>query len=282
MRAGTWYNRWDRLIMSDVELIDRVDEADLEPFIIKWGYPCLERMAAARGLEWWTERYVLPADPTGEGTMLANAVDAGAKGVVINAEERVGWDRELGDKARQIVATVRTRHPDIPIWCAIDTRLDRMTQPYQRVLVEECDGVMPMIYPTLFRPDLPPDYVRRAFADCLDGSPRDFGGKAVWPALQCFAEGTAPHPGPSGLRAQIEEAEKRRLPGLTFYTAAAATEDEWRVIVEWRRETQAPVSAPETAIAELASNQRSIERRVGAIDFRLSEIGKAATARAPK
>jgi len=282
MRAGAWYNGWDSLIMSDEAVIDRVDEADLEPFIIKWGYVCLERKAAARGLEWWTERFVYPGDPVGEGTKLANAVDAGAKGIVINAEEGAGWQHELGAKASQIVSTIRSRHPQIPIWCAIDTRGDRMTQAYQRALVEECDGVMPMVYPTLFRPSCPADYVQRAFADCLDGAPRNFLGKPVWPVLQAFAEGQAPHPGPAGIRAQIDQAQRRRLPGLTVYTAAAATEDEWRVISQWRRDSQAPAGARETSIAELASRQRSTERRVLALDLRLREMGRAALAHPDK
>jgi hypothetical protein len=125
----------------------------------------------------------------------------------------------------RLVREFRRLQPRAELYASVDTRGNRLSLPYQRVLAEHVVGWMPMVYPAMFRPQRPAGFVRQAFADCLDG--KDFRGKPVLPTLQAFNR-----IGAVALRGEIDQTTDRGLSGYQLYTIAHATDEEWEVVVE--------------------------------------------------
>ncbi len=270
MNIAGWYNGYEPFFITTEKVVQRVLDANIEPLIVKYGHADVERAVTAAGSEWWTEKYVKPQRVERDGNQLADAVDAGARGVVINAEEGAGWHLTAGDVMERLIGIVRHRCPSTPIWVSLDTRADRLQQPYERAGVALADGVIPMVYPTLFWPSMPPGYVECAFADCLDG--KDFQGKPVRPAIQAFTEGAAPHPGPLGVRAQLDEVLRRRLDGCSIYTVGAATAEEWNAIRAWYRDHGGVPQAPISEVAELKIQLWGLGQVVMSLDAKVDRL----------
>jgi len=225
-RWAWWNENSDRSFNLDL-CVRRAKDARLVGAIIKWGYPKTEQAFTAAGIPWAVERYVKYSQPEVEGQRLANAVGVGAVAAIINAEEggdeQTGghWERDTdGQAMRTLIATFRQRCPDIELYASVDTRGDRLNDPYQRVLAQHIAGWLPMVYPLAFRPNRPSGFVTRAFADCLDG--KDFGGIPVLPTIQTY-DGI----GKQAVVDELAEVKRRGLPGCQAYTIPHATDEEW-------------------------------------------------------
>jgi hypothetical protein len=186
--------------------------------IVKWGYTSAREAFARAGIAWATERYVYPDQPEIEARRLADDIAAGARFAVVNAE--VEWEALDASPMRRLVAEFRRLQPRAELYACVDTRGNRTSLPYQRVLAEHVAGFMPMVYPGAFGQS-----VRDAFASALDG--RRFDGKPVLPAIQTYGG-----VGPSMVREQIEEVRRRGLRGYQAYTIAPASDAEWAVLTE--------------------------------------------------
>lgn len=219
MWKAAWYNGLGNFSPSQV--VERAQRAKLDAVIVKYGYPNVERALTDAGIGWGTERYVYPSQPISEATMLANAVDAGAKFVVINAE--VEWEYTTGEPMAQLIYALRHRHPHIPIYACTDTRGNRLSLPYQQVLAEHCQGWMPMVYPKAFYPAMTDSSVGWAFRDSL--TPLALTDIPIFPAIQTYD-----NIGPDAVREQVEYCELMECSGYSAYTIEHATEAEWEVL----------------------------------------------------
>lgn len=196
--------------------------------IVKAGY---YRVAALpfieAGIPVAADSYVKPDHPLAWGSHLGTAArDWGAKFAVINAEHE--WESLSAGEARAamvlLVMAVRDAGFQGELYASVDTRGTRVTLPYQRVLLEETVGFMPMVYPKAFRPSMPDGAVSLAFEDCLDGIV--FRVKPVLPTIQTYGG-----IGEAAVREQLAEVERRRLPGCQAYTIGHATDAEWAAFV---------------------------------------------------
>jgi len=213
-----WWNQNSSQSFDLAKMVQRAKDARLNGVIIKYGWPDVERAFTAAGFPFAVERYVYPTQPEKEATMLANAVDAGAIAAVINAE--VEWEPLGPEPMERLIAAFRARHPTVELYASVDTRGNRLSLPYQRVLAQHIAGWLPMVYPLAFRPSRPAGYVASAFADCLDG--KGFGGIPVLPTIQTY-DGI----GSSAVREELAEVKQRNLLGCQAYTICHATDEEW-------------------------------------------------------
>lgn len=217
-----WWNHYGRLSIDGC--VRRVREARLAGVIVKWGYHEARAAFARAGVPWATERYVYPDQPELEAQRLAEDVGRGARFAVINAE--VEWEL-LGPQAmRRLIAAFRRLQPDAELYACVDTRGDRTSLPYQRVLAEDASGWLPMVYPKAFGQS-----VRDAFAASL--APLQGSRLPVLPAIQTY-DGI----GAAAVRAQVREVRRRGLPGYQAYTIAHATDEEWAVIAADRSDEE--------------------------------------------
>jgi hypothetical protein len=206
-------------------MVARAIQLPLSYVIVKYGYPQYEALLKAANIPHAVERFVYADQPEAEGAMLANAVDAGAAFVVINAEGGGGWEDADATVMWRMLGTFRARHPHIELYASIDTRGGRPDLPAMRALIDACVGIMPMVYPWDFEQS-----VTAAFAAALDHfNPR---GKPVIPTIQTYPNDDGPRPGFIGVKAQIAEVHRRGLPGYNIYTLGHAADDEWRALVE--------------------------------------------------
>jgi hypothetical protein len=220
---GAWYNQFGWLSLD--KMVERARSLPLPYITIKYGYPGVERAFAAAGIPWGTERFVYPDQPVEEATMLANAIDAGGRFAVVNAEDWAGWAETDITPMRTLLDVLFYRHPDLQVFASIDSRGDRNNLPFQHELISRCTAVLPMIYPLAFYQSRPPLYVRAAFSTCLDG--KDFLGKPVYPTIQTY-DGI----GTPAVAQEIAEVRYRGLPGYNIYTLGHATDDEWAEVVK--------------------------------------------------
>jgi len=222
---GAWWNSYGSVPLD--KCVQRAVDAKLRFVIVKWGRPDVETAFTKADSPFLVERYVLYSQPEVEGQRLANAVDVGAVAAVINAEEggdeQSGghWERDTdGSAMRRLIAAFRIRHPTVELYASVDTRGNRLSLPYQRVLAQHIAGWLPMIYPLAFYPDRLPGFIAHAFEQSLDG--KDFGGIPVLPTIQTYDA-----IGGQAVRDQLAEIERRHLPGCQAYTIAHATDEEW-------------------------------------------------------
>lgn len=187
--------------------------------IIKRGMTEAQRAFSAAAVPWATEAYVYPNDPAREGRTLADDVVRGARFAVVDAE--VEWERLDGKPMQQLINAFRLYAPrGAELYASLDTRGGRTTLPFQRVLIANTVAVMPQIYPSAFRPSMPPGAVAQAFRDCLDGA--DFQGKPVLPTIQTYD-----NIGATAVREQLAEVQRRGFAGCQAYTIGHATDQEW-------------------------------------------------------
>jgi len=221
--VGGWHNQYGSASLA--KTVARAIELPLSYVILKYGYPQYEQAYRAAGVRWAVERFVYADQPEAEGTMLANAVDAGAAFAVINAEGGGGWEDADATVVWRMIGTFRARHPHTELYASIDTRGGRPSLPAMRCLIDVCTGIMPMVYPWDFEQS-----VASAFAASLDHfDPR---GKPVIPTIQTYPNDNGPRPGFIGVKAQIAEVHRRGLLGYNIYTLGHAADDEWRALVE--------------------------------------------------
>ena len=248
-----WHNNWSTMPLA--KCVERAQRAKIEGVIVKYGAPATEKAYSAGGVRWATERYAYRDDPVGEGTKLANAVDAGAQFAVINAEEGPGgWGplTDTGPAMTALIDTFRARHPGTPLYASIDTRGDRLRHPYQQVMLLRCNGVMPMIYPGAFRPSQPDGYITLAVVECLQG--KDFYNLPVFPTLQSYPwewpknSGQIHTMGPEGIRLQATGAGIYCPEGINFYTIHHATDAEWDEICKLVQVSSNPPLVDEAAL----------------------------------
>jgi len=247
-----WHNNYSTLPLA--KCVERAQRAKIEGVIVKYGMPATEKAYTAGGIRWATERFASANNPISEGNKLADAVDAGAAFAVINAEEGGGWGplADTGPAMTTLINTFRTRHPRVLLYASIDTRSDRLSHPYQQVMLHRCDGVMPMIYPGAFRPSQPDGYITLAIVDCLQG--KSFGGLPVFPTLQSYPwewpknSGQIRTMGPEGIRLQATGAGIYFPEGISFYTIHHATDAEWDEVCKLVHASSHPPLVDEAAL----------------------------------
>ena len=219
-----WWNQYGSVTVPNC--IDRAKEARLEGVIVKASYPRIQERFQRASIVVATEEYCLPTRPKEHGTLLASAVQNGAKFAIINAE--VEWEQagQAGSTHMEtLISTFRSIHPSIELYASVDTRGSRTMQPYQRALSRHIVGWMPMIYPLAFRPHASGGFVASAFEDCLYKG-QAFNNLPVLPTIQTYD-----NIGPAAIAEEIKEVEERGLKGYQAYTICHATDEEWAVIV---------------------------------------------------
>ena len=249
-----WWNQYGDLSFDMAVCTTRAKSAGLRGIVIKFGYPLVERAFTEAAIPWATERYARYVNPEGEATMLADAVAAGAVAAVINAEEGGDevsgghWERDWdGSHMRRLIGAFRARHPAVELYASVDTRSNRLQQPYQIAFRDHITAWLPMIYPLAFRAARPAGFVARAFADCLDG--KDFYGLPVLPTIQTY-DGI----GPQALAEQLAEVKGRGLTGYQAYTIGHATDAEWAVIAQ--KEEPVPIEETRSRRRRFSAAQR--------------------------
>lgn len=256
-----WHNNYNTLPLA--KCVERAQRAKIEGVIVKYGSPATEKAYANGGIRWATERYVYSNDPEGEGTRLANAIDAGGAFAVINAEEGPGgWGPTEYTRGAMnaIINTFRARHPRVPIYASIDTRGDRLSHPYQQVMLLRCNGIMPMIYPGAFRPSQPDGYITLAVIECLQG--KDFFHLPVFPTFQSYSwewpkgSGQIRILGPAGIQRQAALLQPYgvEIQGFQFYTIHHATDAEWDAVCKLVQATSNPPLVDEAALRKVYMN----------------------------
>ena len=219
--AGKWA-WWNQHSNKSVAFsVDRAKDSDIKGVIVKAGYPSVQEEFLKAGVRVGTEAYVYPLTPGAEGKALANAVAEGADFAVINAE--VEWENQPSKRMEHLIASFRVAQPTTELYASVDTRGNRTTLPYQRVLAEHITAWMPMIYPLAFRPLAQAEFVSQAFMDCLD-SGQQFNGLPVLPTIQTYNK-----IGAQAVEEEIHECTMRGLEGYQAYTIGHATDKEWQV-----------------------------------------------------
>jgi hypothetical protein len=212
-----WWNQYGALPLD--ACVRRAIDARLDGVIVKWGFADARSAFARAGVRWATERYVYPGQLELEAQRLADDIDRGAAFAVINAE--IEWEGLAPEPMQRLVAEFRRLQPRAELYACVDTRGDRSTRWYQRVLAEHIVGWMPMVYPLAFEQP-----VARAFASALDVAALRQSRLPVLPVIQSYGGAGARMVGE-----QIDEVRRRGLPGYSAYTIAHASDDEWSVIV---------------------------------------------------
>jgi hypothetical protein len=223
MRAagiGAWHNQYGSLSLA--QCVERARLLPLQYIIVKDGYPQYEAAYRAAGIPVAIERFVYSDQAYTEGKLLADAVARGAHFIVVNAEEGGGWESA---GPMRILLDALYSYADVEVYASVDTRGGRNLLPFQRELITRSAGVMPMIYPKAFRPEVPFGFVAQAFADCLNG--QEFYGRPVIPTIQAYD-----NIGWAAVGLEILEAHERGLYSLNLYTIGHATDDEWYMAEE--------------------------------------------------
>jgi len=257
---GAWWNAFGNV--SIAKCIERA--ACLDYVIIKRGYPDVEDAFRAAGIRYGTERFVYPSQPLAEAKMLADAVDAGAQFVVVNAEDWFDWGAQhTGETMRILLDELWRRYPGLEVYASVDTRADRNYLPFQAELLERCTAVLPMIYPFTFYPRRPSGYVERAFSDCLDD--KEFYGKPVIPTIQIYGS-----IGLDAVRAELEELSRRGFTNYNLYTICHATDAEWTVVQKQARQEEIML---QDQINELKTKTDATNHRVDVLQVMASLHG---------
>jgi hypothetical protein len=212
-----WWNQYGSVPID--ACVQRARDARLDGVIMKWGFSQARSAFAQAGIPWATERYVYPNRPELEAQRLAQDIARGARFAVVNPE--IEWEPLGPEPMERLVAEFRHLQPSAELYACVDTRGNRTSLPYQRVLAEYIAGWMPMVYPAAFGQS-----ALDAFAAALDVRTIRETRLPVLPAIQTY--------GGIGARLvadQIAEVRRRGLLGYQAYTIAHVTSDEWAVIV---------------------------------------------------
>jgi hypothetical protein len=242
-------------------MVQRAKDARLDGVIVKYGYPKTEQAFTAANIPFAVERYVYPAQPEAEAQRLANAVDAGAVAVVINAE--VEWEPLGPEPMERLITAFRARHPTVELYASVDTRGNRLALPYQRVLAQHVAGWLPMVYPAAFYPVRASGFVTWAFHDCLDG--KDFGSIPVLPTIQTY-DGI----GAIAVAEELAEVKRRGLSGCQAYTIAHATDEEWAEFTRQEEDPMTEADKTELALRRAAANLAKLT-----VDLKWQEVADA-------
>lgn len=226
-KRGTWINQF-ALPAPDL-FVARGKQVDY--VMIKYGHPDYEKLAFDAGIPWLAERMGEsgvgsqngPANAQQYANELADqAMQPGCVGAVINLEEGDGgWHTDDGSATRGLVETFKSRCPLLPLFASIDTRGNRPNYPYQQVLAELCDGVMPEVYPGAF--GLP---ATASFATSLTPLMlMKWNGKDVLPTFQTYS------PPDVSVLDEVSELtslyNQHKIQGANSYTMGHATDDQW-------------------------------------------------------
>lgn len=211
-----WINQ-HRTLDDDV-LIERARQ--VKGVIVKWYLDRTTQLLRANDILYGVEDYFYPDRWELAAQGLASRVHMGARFIVINAE--VEWDKHpnSGPQMYALLRYFEDECPGVEKYASVDTRGSRMESPHQQVMLNRCQGYMPMVYPKAFYPNQGAGYVGRAFRASLDG--KDFKGLPVMPTIQTYDD-----IGAVAVDQQIMESEGRECPGINAYTMAHATQAEW-------------------------------------------------------
>lgn len=230
----TWWNPFGTVPLETC--VRRCQEAGIG-CIVKANYNSVLQAFQDGGVRTAIERYCYPDHEAYEAASLADGIRRGAGFIVLDPE--VEWEpTDAGPMTRLLDAIVGAVGPDVEIYSCVDTRGNRTTLPYQRVLGNHASvkGIMPMIYPLDFYPHRPTGYVAQAFHDSLDG--KMLYNKPVLPTTQGY--------GGIGAAAVVEELRAAAgYPGLQLYTVCHATIEEWTAFAGHTAEEQADMAAKE-------------------------------------
>lgn len=250
-KRGAWINQFAQ---PDAALFtERARQVDY--VVIKYGLAFYEAAARAAGVPWVAERMGDMGAGSQNGPdnaeLFANqladqALQPGCIAAVINLEEADGgWHNDDGSATRHLIATFRARAPGVPIFASLDTRGGRPDSPYQVACADECDGLMPMIYPQAFRPDGRFGFVQKAFDDCLNARVAlRWDQKEIIATIQTYS---------STLTRQDVEEEAAicgqllragHIVGANAYTLGHANKAQWEGWLTFIPSTPAPLPAP--------------------------------------
>jgi hypothetical protein len=201
------------------EVVRRARVAQLDALIVKYGDPAFERQLTSAGMKWGVERFAYASQAAREGTMLADAVDAGAAFAVANCEpnDGGGWETPSAAAAiRTLIDTFRRRHPEVPLHVCADLRRGRsLDAPFVREARRGgIDGWMPMVYPKAFGQP-----VARAFDAAFPGAA--YLGLPCAPVIQTYGG-----VGPELVLEQVSEARRRGAQELSIYVVETASDRE--------------------------------------------------------
>jgi len=226
-KKGAWINQF--AMPTPDQLMVRAPAVDY--LIIKYGMRQYELAANVKGWPWLAERMAeggagdqtAPARAEMYGQQLAEqANQPGCVGAVINLEESDGgWHTDDGTATLKLIRKYRSLC-NKPLYASLDTRGNRPNYPYQRVCAEQCDGVMPMVYPKAFG-----QTAAQAFAASLNALFRSmWNSKPIIPTIQSYDAIT-----PQGVVDQMITAGRYSVSGVSVYTLGHATNSEWMAFV---------------------------------------------------
>jgi hypothetical protein len=167
--------------------------------------------------------------------MLADAIDAGATFAVANCEpnDGGGWERPDAARAiRELIDTVRRRHPQVPLWICADLRRGRsLDAPFVHEAARGgIDGWMPMVYPRAFGQSVAAAY------DAAWPGPTYLGLPCA-PVIQAY-DGA----GALFIHEQLIQARERRATSASIYVVETATDEELRAVATF---SQADAPSPQ-------------------------------------
>jgi hypothetical protein len=233
-KRGAWLNQYAEPSASAFQARAR----QVDYVIIKYGQETgpdgkafYEALCRSAGVPWLAEKMPErgPAYAVEDGRLLGEqAIQPGCIGAVANLEEADGnWHTDDGSRTRALIAAFRVTAPGVPLFASIDTRGNRPELPYQRVLAELTEGVMPMVYPLAFYPSKPPGFVDQSFNDCITGLVfARWIGKEIHPTIQTYGALTSTEVVDEALQAQ-ELFNRRSVHGMNVYTLGHATPEQW-------------------------------------------------------
>lgn len=224
-KTGAWVNNY--AVPPDGQLISRGHQVDY--LIIKSFMEHQIALAQANNIPFMVEAFCPQMTEQQAhlfGRDLANiAGKTGAIAAVLNVEY---WDWDTtGDVTRNLIAGFRVAQTTMPLYTSLDTRRDKLDYPYQHILAELCDGVMPMCYPLAFQ-QTPENAVKATFNDALFIL---WKNKPVVATIQTYDNIGGPN------AARTLNALPPGVVGYNAYTLGHATDAEWAAVV-------GPVPAP--------------------------------------
>jgi hypothetical protein len=205
------------------EVVRRARLGGIGALIVKYGDPSFERALTDAGMPWGVERFAYAAQAAREGSMLADAVDAGATFAVANCEpnDGGGWHNRGAERAiRTLIDAFRARHASVPLFICADLRRGRsLDAPFVREAAHAgVHGWMPMVYPKAFGLG-----VARAFDVAYPGA--SYLALPCAPVVQVY-DGL----GPRMVAEQVREARARGATSLSVYVVETASDDELRAL----------------------------------------------------
>ena len=220
-KRGAWLNQY---ALPELQTFSE-RAAQVAYVILKYGFPQYERLAYNGKVPWLAEIYPYDNDPARYANLLADqAGQPGCVGAVVNMEYGsdhtvAHWDTDGGARTTLFINTFHDRST-LPLFASIDTRGNRPTMPYQKVLATRCEGVMPMIYPQEFGQSVDAAF-QAAITPAMLAA---WKGKLIIPTIQTYNN--------ISVADVVRQTQLgNTFDGVTAYTIGHATAEEWNAFI---------------------------------------------------